>query len=391
MTDYKILIAQAAALHEHTVRHRRHLHAHPELSFGEHETARYIAAALDTLGIPHVPIAGTGVLARIEGRGDLRRAVVLRADTDALPIGEQTGLAYGSQNAGVMHACGHDMHAAALLGALALLNSRRDEIEGTVLGLFQPGEECCPGGASLVLAEHPFDAFDIRAFVGQHVDPDLAVGTFGLRAGVYTASSDELHITVRGVGGHAAMPSRLRDPVVAAAQIVTALQQVVSRNADGNIPTVLSIGRLIADGATNIIPDEVTMQGTLRTFDADWRAGAKERIRAIASGVASAYGTEAIVTIRDGYPSVVNDPVLTRRTADILGALAGTDRVLALDRRMTAEDFGYYTAHYPSVFYRLGVGRPGEEPQRLHTPGFAPDERALDHGAAALAALALSL
>ena len=388
--DYRTLLTEAGSLHDMIAGHRRQFHSQPELSFEEHETARYIASVLDQIGIPYIPVAGTGLLARIEGCGDPHRAIVLRADIDALPITEQTGLPYASQCPGIMHACGHDMHAAALLGALTLLHRHRDRIEGTILGLFQPGEELSPGGASLVLAERPFDRYTIRAFIGQHVDPDLTVGTYGLHAGVYTASSDEIYLTIRGKGGHAAMPWRLHDPVVATAQVILSLQQIVSRNANSSIPTVLSIGRVIADGATNVIPDEVTLQGTLRTFDATWRAEAKERIRTIATHTAEAYGCRAEVSIPEGYPSVVNDPDLTNQATKILSAIAGPAQVLTLDRRMTAEDFGFYTAQYPAVFYRFGVSGDTLSP-KLHTPGFAPDEKALDYGVAGLAALALAL
>ena len=239
---------------------RRALHRRPELSFRETGTHDLIARTLDGLGIAHRTVARTGVLARIEGRGNLRRAVVLRADIDALPIREQADVAWRSLNDGVMHACGHDVHTAVLMGALQELNRSRD-FEGTLLGLFQPGEECNPGGASLVLAEEPFADYDVRAVVGEHVEPSLEVGTFGFRAGKYMASSDELRFTVHGTGGHAALRNQLHDPVAAVAELVGGLLAL-------NLPErVLSIGRIEADGATNVVPDDVRLEGTLRTFD----------------------------------------------------------------------------------------------------------------------------
>ena len=391
METYDSIKKAAEAVSGQVLLARRTLHANPELSFEERETSRYVADCLREAGIEFRPIAGTGVLARIEGRGDLRRCVVLRADMDALPIEEKTGLEYASRNKGVMHACGHDVHTACLLGAMLVLKRMSERIEGTVFGLFQPGEELCPGGASLVLAEDPFRDYEVAAFVGEHVAAEIPAGRFGFRAGQYMASSDELRITVRGTGGHGALPHTLTDPVVAAAAIVTSLQQIVSRNADGTVPTVLSIGRLIADGATNIIPPTVEMEGTLRTMDETWRGRAKRRVAEIAAGTAAAYGVEAEVKISDGYPCVVNDPALTARARQIVGRLWGADRVEELALRMTAEDFGSYTKRYPSVFVRLGVARTDGPTGGLHTSVFNPDERALDYGVATMAALALEL
>ncbi|MCD8172216.1 MAG: M20 family metallopeptidase [Alistipes sp.] len=372
---------------------RRAIHANPELSFAEHATQQAVCTELDREGITYRKIARTGVLAVIKGRGDLKDAVVLRADMDALPVRESTGLAYASCNDGVMHACGHDMHTAALMGALLVLNSVREKINGTVLFLFQPGEEVWPGGATLVLKEKPFDGYNIRAFIGEHADPELPTGTFGFRPGKYMASTDELHITLTGEGGHAAMPYRLKDPVVASAAIIMALQQVASRNANPAVPTVLSIGRVTADGATNVIPDSVVMEGTFRTFDEGWRADAKRRIKEIVSSTARAYGVEAEVAISDGYPCVYNDEQVTDSAVDIMSRSFGQENIRMLDVRTTAEDFGYYTALYPSVFYRVGVGGPGCDGSagKLHNATFNPDEDSLKYAVAGLAILAMSL
>ena len=369
---------------------RRMLHAYPELSFEEHETSRRIAEKLTEAGIPFRTVAGTGLLARIEGKGDPKRCVVLRADMDALPIEERTGLEFASRNRGVMHACGHDIHTACLLGALLVLNRHKESVEGTVFGLFQPGEELCPGGASLVLAENPFRDYDVKAFIGEHVAAEIPAGRLGFRAGRYMASSDEIRISVQGTGGHGALPHTLTDPVVASAAVVMALQQIVSRNANSTIPTVLSFGKVIADGATNVIPAEVRLEGTLRTMDETWRTQAKERIRTIAENTAEAYGTRAEVHIAPGgYPCVENDPALTARARETAAGLWGAKRIEELALRMTAEDFGYYTERYPSLFFRLGAARPEGTTGNLHTAAFDPDERALYHGMVTMAALGL--
>ena len=371
---------EASELHDRTVSFRRTVHQYPELSFAEHETA------------PFRPIAGTGILAKIEGKGDLSRCVVLRADMDALPVSEQTGLPFASCHEGVMHACGHDMHMACLLGAMVLLNRHKAEIDGTIFGLFQPGEEVCPGGASLVLAEDPFADYQVIAVVGEHVGAEIPLGQLGFRPGKYMASGDEVRLTVKGKGGHGALPHNLNDPVVAAAALITALQQIVSRNADSRMPTVLSFGRVIAEGATNVIPSEVHIEGTFRTMDEAWRAKGKQRIREISAGIAVAYGVEVDVDIADGYPCVVNDDQLTEYARQLTMQMWGKENIQALDLRMTAEDFGYYTVRYPSLFYRLGTAGPdGTSGGGLHTGTFNPGEAALDQGVATMAALGLSL
>ncbi len=354
---------------------RRHLHRHPELSFEERETQRYISDALTSLGIEHRAIATTGVLAKIEGRGDLSQAVVLRADIDALPIEEATSLPYQSESKGVMHACGHDMHAAVLYGALAMLNESRD-FEGTIFGIFQPGEERNPGGASYVLAEEPFEGYDVRAVIGEHVEGQLSVGTLGFRAGKYMASSDEIRFTINGVGGHGAMRNKIKDPVLASADMLT---QLLSLNHDS---LVLSIGRVIADGATNVIPASVYLEGTMRTFDEVERAETKLRIESIAREVESRHeGIRVNVDISHGFPCVVNDESLTLRAIE-----EAKDRgieVEMLPLRTTSEDFGFYTTRYPSLFYRLGAGAEQGAQYSVgapHTSTFCPNEGAINVG-----------
>ena len=346
---------------------RRYIHSHPELSFCEFDTAAFIEQALAAEGIACRRVATTGVIAKIEGRGDLSRAVVLRADIDALPIVEATDLEYASQNEDVMHACGHDMHAAVLFGVLQRLNSSPD-FEGTIFGLFQPGEELTPGGASKVLAESPFEGYNVVAVVGNHVDSTLEVGQIGLCAGPFMASNDELRFYVRGRGGHGAMRDKIDDTVAAAANIVARV------NAMNDSDLVLSIGKVQADGATNIIPDLVYMEGTMRTFSQQLREHTWTEVAEVAADVDRYFGTKTEVVIGHGYPTVVNSEELT----ELARALAAERyEAVELDRRYTAEDFGFYTVQYPSLFYRLGVGSAAG---RSHTSTFAPDERAIDVG-----------
>ena len=350
------------------VEFRRHLHRHPELSFEEVQTAEYIEQCLTEAGISHSRIATTGVLAKIEGKGDLSRAVVLRADIDALPIEEQTGLEYASQSCGVMHACGHDIHAAVLYGVLLRLAENPD-FEGTIFGIFQPGEECNPGGASKVLAEEPFKGYNVVAVIGEHTDSGLEVGGLGFCKGEFMAANDELRFRVRGKGGHGAMRAQLNDTVVAAAHLVTMLNAVNDEN------TVLSIGKVVADGATNVIPDEVYMEGTMRCFSEEHRHTVWHIIEAAAQSVDAKFGTTTEVDINHGYPAVVSDDALVEKAI----ALA-TDKGVAvkmLEKRYMAEDFGHYCVKYPSLFYRLGIGTSAG---RSHTSTFAPDERAIEVG-----------
>ena len=364
---------------------RRHLHRHPELSFREEATAAFIEAQLAAAGIASRRIAGTGVLACIEGRRGTvnaageRPAVVLRADIDALPIREQTELPYASENPGVMHACGHDLHAAVLFGVLGRIAADPD-FAGTLFGLFQPGEELVPGGASLVLAEDPFAGYAVRAVVGEHVEPQLAVGTLGFRAGQYMAANDELRFRVRGVGGHGALRAQLKDPVAAAVRLVDRLLALNDET------TILSVGKIDAPGATNVIPDEVCMEGTLRTFDEARRSELHGRIAAIAAAVDSEAGTRTAIEIGHGYPCVVNDAALVAEA--VARAEADGYAVERLALRATSEDFGFYCRRYPSLFYRLGVG---PDAGRTHTAAFNPDEGAIAVGIDFMQRLAMQL
>lgn len=380
----------------HVMMWRRNIHRHPELSFEEKRTSKFIAEVLEQNGISYERIAGTGILARIEGVGSIRNAVVLRADIDALPVAEDAGCEFASVNAGVMHACGHDMHTAILLGALRVLNRHRGEFNGTLFGLFQPGEELNPGGASMVLKEDPFKDYNVLAVVGEHVEPSMQTGSFGFRKGKYMASSDELRFTVNGIGGHAAVRDKIKDPVQAAAELVGRLYEIPGMNPDEGLPTILSIGKVIAAGATNVVPDSVYMEGTMRTFDEQWRKQIKTLVREFAAGVDEKYGVSTNVDISDGYPSVYNDEALADRVVEATRELFGKDAVAELGLRTTADDFGYFSERYPSVYYRLGVGGSGEffekgEAGRVHTPTFCPDEKALGYGVMQFVNVALTI
>lgn len=369
---------------------RRHLHSRPELSFQETETARYISEQLTALGIPHqTGVAGTGITGVLSG-GHPGKTIALRADMDALPIHEKNEVPYKSQNEGVMHACGHDVHSTCLLGALRMLHEYRSEWGGKVQFIFQPGEEKLPGGASLLIAEGIFNETKPEAIYGLHVYNPLPVGTAGFRPGMYMASSDELYITVKGRGGHGAVPELAIDPVPVAAQIITALQTLVSRMAKPTVPSVLTIGKLRADGATNVIPAEVYMEGTFRTLDETWRQLAHGHIRRLCEETASAYGAGCEVRIERGYPCLVNDEALTAQAVKTAGELLGADRVEALDIRMASEDFAFYSQHMPACFFRLGTGNPEKGIKaNVHQADFDIDEEALAYGAALMASMVL--
>lgn len=372
------------------------LHSHPELSFEEFHTAETIALQLRSEGIEYKTVAKTGILARIEGgkQGAAGKgAVVLRADIDALPITEHSASPSPSAVAGVMHACGHDMHATVLVGALTLLNRHRDEFGGTFFGLFQPGEELNPGGASVVLAEDPFAEYDIKAFVGEHIEPTMPTGNFGLRGGKYMAACDELHFTIRGKGGHAALRDKIKDPVAAAAKLIDALYELPKLNPSPDEPTILSIGRIVADGATNVVPDTALLEGTMRCFDEGWRTELKELIRNRTARVAAEGGVEIDVDFGSGYPPVVNDSHLTAEAAEVLKQAFGANAVEELGMRPTGEDFGFYTERYPSLFYRLGAGYSAEDAATgkagsLHSSSLCPDPKAIGTGVAAMVLLA---
>ncbi|OEK05924.1 M20 metallopeptidase family protein [Roseivirga misakiensis] len=371
---------------------RRHIHANPELSYQEYETAKYVAEQLRKIGIePKEGVAGTGLVALISGKNPDAKTVALRGDMDALPIQEANEVPYKSKNDGIMHACGHDVHTACLLGAARILNEIKDQFEGTIKLVFQPGEEKNPGGASLMIKDGALENPRPNRMLGQHVMPFIPVGKVGFREGQYMASADEIYLTVKGKGGHAALPDKVVDPILIASHILVALQQVVSRNADPKKPTVLSFGTINGGQAQNIIPDEVKISGTFRALNEDWRFEAHKRITAIAQGIAEGMGGSCDVNIDVGYPYLSNDVETTRVARNAAEAYLGKENVVALDLWMGAEDFAYYTHEVPCTFYRLGTGNEAKGTTRgVHTPNFNIDEDAIEIGIGMMAWIALN-
>lgn len=361
---------------------RHHIHANPELSFEEYETAAFVSQKLTAYGIAHRSgVAGTGVIAHIYGKNPQRRCIALRADMDALPIQELNDTGYASRNPGVMHACGHDVHTSCLLGVAKILQEMRDHFEGTVKLIFQPGEEKHPGGASLLIAEGALKDPVPEAIFALHVYPHLPSGMAGFREGKYMASADEIYITIEGKGGHAALPHQTIDPIAVAAQVITALQQVVSRKSDPLVPSVLTFGKIAGGFATNVIPDKVEILGTLRTMEEDWRYEAHRWIKDIACRVSEAYGAVATVEIPKGYPFLYNDPELTGKAREWAEAYLGKNQVQTLNLRMAAEDFSFYTHHVPGCFFRIGTSKDGKAfTAPVHNARFDIDEDALRTG-----------
>jgi len=383
----------AAGLQPELLRIRHHIHAHPELSFREYETAAFIATELDRIGISYEKgVAGTGLVAQVEGKNPGKRCIAIRADMDALPIQEANETEYRSQNDGIMHACGHDVHTTCLLGVANILNNLKDNFEGTFKLIFQPGEEMHPGGASLMIKAGILENPRPDAILALHVYPHLPLGTAGFREGQYMASSDEIHITIKGKGGHAALPHQTVDPIVISAHIITALQQVVSRKNNPLMPTVLSFGKIAGGNATNVIPDSVEILGTLRTFDEKWRKEACTLIKKATEQIADAFGAQAIVNIPEGgYPSLFNDPELTKSAFAFAEEYLGPENVKKLDLRMAAEDFSFYTHHTKGCFFRIGTNQNDTHfTAPVHNAHFDIDERALETGTGLMSWIALN-
>lgn len=387
-------IKALADLHfDEIINHREYLHAHPELSFKEYETSKYIQQFLSDNNIPFkAGYVETGIVAHIEGKNPSKKVIALRADIDALPIKEKNEVNYKSQNDGVMHACGHDVHTSSMFGVCKILNELKDQFEGTVKIVFQPGEEILPGGASLMLKEGALKKPDAELIVGQHVYPQMQAGQVGFRKGMYMASADEIYVTVTGKGGHGALPNKCVDSILLASHIIVALQQIVSRNANPTIPSVLTFGHIEGLGATNIIPEEVKIKGTFRTFDEEWRAEAKVKMKKMAEMVAEAMGGSCDFDIHDGYPFLTNDEAVTETAWQAAKKYLGEENVHALDLRMTSEDFAYYSQEMPSCFYRLGVANDERGINSgLHTNTFDVDSEALRTGIGTMSFIALEL
>ncbi|MBQ7280676.1 MAG: amidohydrolase [Bacteroidales bacterium] len=377
---------------EQVIEWRRYLHRHPELSQQEYGTMRYVADRLREMGLqPREGVGGTGVMAMIRGAIEPDSyCVALRADYDALPLKECTGLPFASENEGVMHACGHDMHTSSLLGAARILTKLKDQMRGSVMLIFEPSEEMYPGGARMMMDDGLFNEVMPNEIYAFHCLPEMDYGRIGMRKGKYMASTDELYWTVKGQGGHGATPHRSIDPILIASHIVVALQQIVSRNASPMMPTTLSFGKINGNGRTNIIPDEVKMEGIIRTFDEEWRLQCHEKIRRISCGIAEAMGGECDLFIDYGYPYVFNDDRCTQQVHDHAVEYVGADNVEWLEMRMTAEDFAFFAQKIPACYYRIGIHTPGTPFSNLHRPDLMVDERSIELASGFIAYNALS-
>ena len=380
----------ASTIFNDVVSWRRHLHSHPELSFEEVETSAFVAGKLNEFGLTYERMAGNGLVALIKGSKPSDKVVALRADMDALPILEANDVPYRSQNQGVMHACGHDVHTSSLLGVAKILTLLKDEFGGTIKLIFQPAEERLPGGASLMIKEGVLENPKPQAVIGQHVMPLIDAGKVGFRSGKYMASTDELFVTVKGKGGHGAQPQQNIDPVIITAHILTALQTIISRSNDPKGPSVLSFGKVIANGATNVIPNEVKLEGTFRALDEQWRAEAHIKMKKMAEGIAESMGGSCDFNIVKGYPFLINEPKLTEAARANAEDFLGKENVLDLDIWMAAEDFAYYSQVADACFYRLGTRNESRGiTSSVHTPTFDIEETALQTGVGLMAYLAV--
>jgi len=372
---------------------RHHIHSHPELSFEEYATSAFIRQKLDEFGVSYrADVAGTGIIALIEGKNSFKRTIAIRADIDALPIHEANNVPYKSKNEGVMHACGHDVHTTCVLGATKILQQLKDEFEGTIKVLFQPGEEKHPGGASLMIRDGALENPRPDAILGMHVQPSMETGKLGFRAGKYMASADEIYITIKGKGGHAAQPHLTTDTILVASHLVVSLQQIISRNNDPFSPSVLSICAFNGGYTTNVIPSEVKLMGTFRAMDETWRFKAHELIKKQATELAHAMGAAIDIDILVGYPTLYNNETVTAGARSLAENYLGTEYVEDTEVRMGAEDFAYYSQVIPACFFRLGTGNKARGiTSGVHTPTFDIDENAIEIGMGAMAYLAASL
>jgi len=381
----------AATYAEEFIAVRHHLHANPELSFEEYKTSAYIQDKLTGMKVPFEIKAKTGVVGLIKGKNSSSKTIALRADMDALPIAEDNDVPYRSKNTGIMHACGHDVHTTCLLGAAKILNETKDEWEGTVKLIFQPGEEKNPGGASLLIKEGVLENPAPEKILALHVNPFIETGKFSFRGGMIMASADEIYITIKGKGGHAAAPHLTADTILIAAHLIISLQQIVSRNNEPFNPCVLSIASIHGGNTTNVIPSEVKLMGTFRAMNEKWRFHAHELIKKQTIELVRAMGAEADIKIDIGYPFVYNDEALSAQTRIHAEQFAGKENVSETEMRMGAEDFAFYSQLIPACFFRLGVGNVKKGiVHGVHTPNFNIDEKAIEQGMGMMAWLAIA-
>ena len=382
---------QSEDQYEQIILFRRYLHANPELSFQEKTTASYVTKILNENNIPVFEgIEGNGVIGIIEGKTK-GKTIGIRAELDALPIVESTSLGYSSINNGVMHACGHDIHMASLLGTAIIINNLRANLNGKILLIFESGEEQIPGGAKSIIDSNIFKQNIPDTMLAFHVLPELVTGKAGFREGQYMASGDEVFITIKGKGGHAAIPEKTINPIIISSQLILNLKDFIDKETPSQIPTILSFGKIQANGATNVIPNEVYIEGTFRTLDEDWRLKAHLRIEEISKKTCLSFGGDCEIEIRQGYPSIYNNPELTRMTKEITMQYLDPSNVIDLDRRMTTDDFAYFSQIIPSVFFRMGIGFENNCNYQLHSSTFLANEEILKHSSGLLAWISFNL
>jgi amidohydrolase len=371
---------------------RRHLHTIPEIGFHEFETSAFIAGKLKEFGIPFIEgIAVTGIVGTIVGKDASKKTIALRADMDALPITETDPIDYVSRHPGMMHACGHDVHVACLLGTAKILNGLKNEFEGTIKLFFQPSEETFPGGAKAMIEEGAMENPQVENVFAQHVFPQVNSGKIGIKGGKYMASTDEIYITVKGKGGHAATPELNVNPLNIAASIILELEKEFDKNKPQDSRSVMAFGKIIGEGRTNVIPDEVKLEGTIRTYDENWRVKVHRMVETLSSEIARKMKGSCEVHIAHGYPMLVNDEALTAVVKEYAEEYLGKENVVDLDMRMTSEDFAYFAKKVPSVFYRLGVRNEARNiTSNLHTSTFNIDESCMNIGMGLMAWIALN-
>ena len=383
----KIITRKAVEIFDETVELRRHFHKHPELSHKEHKTSEFICNYLDKHKIDYERnLAGTGIIAWVNGNKGKGNVIALRAEMDALPIEENTSLDYSSINEGIMHACGHDAHMAMLMSVIIIIRDIYNGFGGRIAFIFQPGEEIAPGGAKLLMQTQVFRNLNPDLLIAQHVLPDLETGITGFRAGKYMASSDEIHIHITGRGGHAALQDQYTDQVMIGSELVMRLKETVNDYRKDE-PLVVKIGRFTANGSTNIIPEEVTLKGTIRTFDENVRKDLKNIVGDVCKYIQDKYGVKVDLNLPDGYPALTNSEKHVKRSIGLVKEINGVKMVREIDRRMSSEDFAYYSQGYPVVFYRLGIRSDTEGIHGLHTPKFTIDEKAMLTGVRTLSYL----
>ncbi len=386
-----IVQSNAEEMLETTIGFWHYLHSNPELSFKEQNTSSFVRKILQENGIEvYGGLNENGLIGIINGKKQ-GKTVGIRAELDALPIIEHTNIAFKSKNSGVMHACGHDIHMSSLLGASIILNRMKEQLAGKILLIFEAGEELLPGGATEIINSDIFKNNLPDIMLGFHILPEMAAGKAGFCEGQYMASGDEIHLTVQGKGGHAALPHTTINPILITSKLLLSLKERIDAETPSQIQTILSFGKVTASGATNIIPDNVYIEGTFRTMDEEWRKKAHLLIETISKEICQSLGGDCIVDIRKGYPSIFNNPIICNRVKQLTQEYLGDANVIDLDRRMTTDDFAYFSQIIPSVFFRLGVGFENGEIHQLHSSTFVANQEILKYSSGLLTWICINI